>query len=98
MFLVDEYTSGQVVVAQRVHVVSVVLVRDLFVGDVGDEIVEMFVPIRCGERREHGVRGGGSRGWLWSVGRGRRRSGNEETSNGKKGNGTVILRFGVSLE
>lgn len=57
-----------VVVAQRIircmmHVVCVVLMRDLFGGDVGDELLEMVVRISGCGRRGNSVLGGGSRGW-----------------------------------
>lgn len=52
-----------VFVAQRVHVVCVVMVQDLVLGDVGDGLVEMVVRISGGGHRGNGGRGGGARGW-----------------------------------
>lgn len=52
-----------VIVSQLVHVVFVVLVRDLFVGYVGCGLVKMVVSISCGGHRGHGGRGGSARGW-----------------------------------
>lgn len=52
-----------VVVAQRVHAVCMVLVRDPVVCDVSDGLVEMVVGISGGGHHGHGGRGGGARVW-----------------------------------